>query len=430
MESKAEKVEVKSGLKLAGLPMSIFIPVAVIVIGAVYLNKLPAGMIGAFAVMMVLGAILGLIGNKTPIVKDYLGGGPIIAIFGTAALVYFQILPEKTIEIIDVFMTSGGFLNFYIAALITGSILGMDSKLLVKAGARYAAPLLAGVLGSFVLAGAVAGVIGYGWKDGILNIAMPIMGGGMGAGAVPMSQIYSELLGRDVTQVLSILVPALALGNMFSIIAAGLLDKLGKARPNLTGKGQLMKGFDYKAEKAEAPNIKLMGVGMLMSVAFFILGVLLNMVITPIHSYALMIIAVAICKIVGVVPDEVQKGANQWYQYIAQNLTLALLVGIGVSYTSLGDIINAISVQYVVLVAVVVVGAILGSGFVGKLVGFNFIESSLTAGLCMANMGGTGDVAVLSAANRMELMPFAQISSRLGGALILIIASIIVPLFV
>ncbi len=430
MESKVEKVEVKSGLKLAGLPMNIFIPVAAIVIGAVYLGKLPAGMIGAFAVMMVLGAILGVIGNKTPIVKDYLGGGPIIAIFGTAALVYYQVLPAKTIEIIDVFMTSGGFLNFYIAALITGSILGMDSKLLVKAGARYAAPLLAGVLGSFVLAGAVAGVIGYGWKDGILNIAMPIMGGGMGAGAVPMSQIYSELLSRDITQVLSVLVPALALGNMFSIIAAGLLDKLGKARPNLTGNGQLMKGFDYKAQKAEAPNIKLMGVGLLMSVAFFTLGVLLNMVIPPIHSYALMIISVAVCKIAGVVPDEIQKGANQWYQYIAQNLTLALLVGIGVSYTSLGDIINAISVQYVVLVAVVVVGAILGSGFVGKLVGFNFIESSLTAGLCMANMGGTGDVAVLSAANRMELMPFAQISSRLGGALILIIASIIVPLFV
>lgn len=430
MESKVEKVEVKSGLKLAGLPMNIFIPVAAIIIGAVYLGKLPAGMIGAFAVMMVLGAILGVIGNKTPIVKDYLGGGPIIAIFGTAALVYYQVLPAKTIEIIDVFMTSGGFLNFYIAALITGSILGMDSKLLVKAGARYAAPLLAGVLGSFVLAGAVAGVIGYGWKDGILNIAMPIMGGGMGAGAVPMSQIYSELLSRDITQVLSVLVPALALGNMFSIIAAGLLDKLGKARPNLTGNGQLMKGFDYKAQKAEAPNIKLMGVGLLMSVAFFTLGVLLNMVIPPIHSYALMIISVAVCKIAGVVPDEIQKGANQWYQYIAQNLTLALLVGIGVSYTSLGDIINAISVQYVVLVAVVVVGAILGSGFVGKLVGFNFIESSLTAGLCMANMGGTGDVAVLSAANRMELMPFAQISSRLGGALILIIASIIVPLFV
>lgn len=429
MESKSEYKGGTSELKLAGMSVTVFIPVAIIVIGAAYLNKLPGGMIGAFAIMMVLGAIFGLIGDKTPIVKDYLGGAPIVAIFGTAILVYLQVLPEKTIETIDVFMKGGGFLDFYIAALITGSILGMDSKLLVKAGARYAVPLIAGVIGSFALVGIVGGIIGYGWKDGILNIAMPIMGGGMGAGAVPMSQIYSEFLNRDATQVLSVLVPALALGNMFAIVSAGLLDKLGKIKPALSGEGKLMKGFDYKEEVEEAPDLLLMGAGMLLAVSFFTLGVLLNMVIKPIHSYALMIIMVAVCKIAGIIPEQIQKGASQWYKFIARNLTLPLLIGIGVSYTSIGDILDAISIQYIVLVAVVVIGSILGSGIMGKLVGFNFIESALTAGLCMANMGGTGDVAVLSAANRMELMPFAQISSRLGGALILIIASILAPLF-
>ncbi|WP_366798282.1 2-hydroxycarboxylate transporter family protein [Treponema denticola] len=91
--------------------------------------------------------------------------------------------------------------------------------------------------------------------------------------------------------------------------------------------------------------------------------------------------------------------------------------------------IGAFSISYVVLVLLVVIGAIIGAGLIGKLVGFYPIEAAITAGLCMANMGGTGDVAVLTASKRMELMPFAQISSRLGGAFIILLASFLVPLF-
>lgn len=423
-----EKKQLPNSILFAHLPVNFFIPVALITVIAVFMGKLPKGMIGAFAAMMVIGAVMEKIGDKTPIIKDYLGGAPIVAIFGTALLVYFNIMPQATNEIITNFMKGGGFLSFYIAALITGSILGMSSDLLVKAGSRFAAPLLAGVFTSFAFVAVVGGIMGYGWKEGILQIAMPIMGGGMGAGAVPMSQIYSGFLTMDVATILSILIPALALGNVFSIVAAGLLDKLGKIRPNLTGNGQLMQNFELKTEKEEAYDIKLMGAGLLVSCVFFVLGKILNAFIPAIHSYALMIISVAICKIVGVVPEEIEKGANQWYKFVAKNFTMALLVGIGVAYTNLGDVISAISIQYVVLVAVVVVGSIVGAGFVGKLVGFNPIESAITAGLCMANMGGTGDVAVLSASNRMELMPFAQISSRLGGALMLIIASFLLPI--
>jgi len=71
------------------------------------------------------------------------------------------------------------------------------------------------------------------------------------------------------------------------------------------------------------------------------------------------------------------------------------------------------------------VGAIIGSALVGQLVGFYPIDAAITAGLCMANRGGSGDIAVLGACKRMPLMAYAQVSSRLGGGIILIIGSVL-----
>ncbi|MEZ7170282.1 2-hydroxycarboxylate transporter family protein [Sporosarcina sp. OR05] len=415
-------------VKIFNLPILWFVGISIIAIYTMYMDLLPNGLIGALLIMVVLGELLGWIGDHTPIVKSLLGGGAIIAIFGSSYLAYAGLMPEGTIENITVFMKDGDFLNFYIAALITGSILGMNSKVLVQAGLKYAFPLLAGILGAITLAGIIGLLVGFSLQDSILVMTLPIMGGGLGAGAVPMAQVYSELLGKDTSYYMSLLIPALALGNVFAIIFAAGLNQLGKKFPSLTGNGQLIKGFTY-VQKESVLDYGKMGVGLLAAVTFYMVGQILGQFI-PIHPYALMIILVALVKGLNVMPAIIEEGASQWYQFVAKNFTLALLIGVGVVYTDLEAIIAAMSFQYVIIVMAVVLGAIIGSAIVGKLVGFYPIEAAITAGLCMANMGGTGDVAVLSAARRMELMPFAQISSRLGGALIILLAGLIVNFFV
>ncbi|SHM09974.1 citrate carrier protein, CCS family [Caldanaerovirga acetigignens] len=414
--------------KIAGFPISFFAILALIIFASVYLNLLPSNMIGAFAFMIVIGAILGEIGNRLPVVKDFLGGGPIVIIFGTAALVMFKMLPESTIKTVDNFMKVSNFLDFYIAALITGSILGMDRKLLVNAGARYFPALFGAIIVSLGFVSIVGALTGYGWKQALLYIGIPMMGGGMGAGAVPMSKIYGGVLKQDPTSILSIMVPAVALGNALAIIAAGLLDKIGKVKPQFTGNGKIIvsQEIDLTTGKKYDLNLTMMGMGMLMACTFYVLGNIIGKFIPSVHSFAWMIISVAVVKALGILPDKFEQAASQWYQFVMNYWTGALLVGIGISYTNLSDVVKAVSWQYLLLVSATVIGAILGSWIVGKWVGFYPIEASITAGLCMANMGGTGDVAVLSACKRMELMPFAQISSRIGGAIMLIIGGFMI----
>jgi malate:Na+ symporter len=54
--------------------------------------------------------------------------------------------------------------------------------------------------------------------------------------------------------------------------------------------------------------------------------------------------------------------------------------------------------------------------FAGRRLGMYPIESAIV-NACHSGQGGTGDIAILTAANRMQLVPFAQIATRIGGAI-------------
>jgi len=424
---------------LFGMDVKYFILISLIIIGASLGGRLPKGMVGAFPVIIILGVIFNVLGDHMPIVKTYFGGGAIVCIFVSAWLAWVKIMPPATTKIVADFMKGGGFLDFYIAALITGSMLSMNRQLLIKAAVRYLPAIVGGVIVALGLAGIIGTITGYGGLKAVLYIAIPIMGGGMGAGAVPLAQIFGSSLATKPEQVLSIMVPAVALGNAMSIVSGGLLDKLGKAKPSLTGEGQMLRGFSTAADEASLESKKeqeershvdyqTLGIGLLAATTFMVWGRIIQYFVPSIHYYAWMILSVALCKAFNIVPSRIATGCYQWFQFIMKNFTAPLLIGIGVAYTDMGVIVKSLTPIYIILCMATVIGAMIGSSLVGYIVGFYPIEAAITAGLCMANMGGTGDVAVLSAAKRMVVMPFAQISSRIGGAFILVLSSIILQI--
>ncbi|MBC5831148.1 2-hydroxycarboxylate transporter family protein [Vibrio metschnikovii] len=408
----------------------IFALSAAVILFSTLSNNLPTGIIGAIGVMVVVGYILNLIGDKTPIINQFFGGGAIVVIFGSSYLFHSGIMPHETTETVTTFVKGGGFLSFFIASLVTGSILGMDTQVLKKAALKYIPVILGGVACAFLFAGLVGSLLGEEFFSSVMLIALPIMGGGMGAGAVPLVEIMSGNTGMSAEMLLSKMVPALAIGNAMAIVIAGLLDKLGKVYPSLTGNGQLIRGNAEQpvASENESPiSINVLGIGALLAITMYFVGTMLSDVISM-HPYALMILFVALVKVMGLIPRELEKAAHGWYKFVVDNLTPALLVGIGVAYTDLNQILASLTMVYFLMVLATVLGAVVGAALIGRLIGFNPIEAAITAGLCMANMGGTGDVAVLAASKRMELMPFAQISSRIGGALMLIMATFIIEL--
>ncbi len=249
---------------------------------------------------------------------------------------------------------------------------------------------------------------------------------------MPLSIAYSQILGSSADVFVSQLVPAAIIGNVFAIICAALMKKLGDKRPDLNGNGRLVKSkkaneiFNQKEAEAKI-DFKLMGAGVLLACTFFIFGGLLEKFIF-IPGAILMIISAAAVKYANILPKKMEEGAYQLYKFISSSFTWPLMVGLGILFIPLDDVASVISIPFVIICISVVI-AMIGSGyFVGKLMNMYPVESAIVT-CCHSGLGGTGDVAILSASGRMGLMPFAQISTRLGGAGTVICATVLLRFF-
>ena len=394
--------------KWSGLSIQMFLGLLAIVALTVYVpfgGKEAAFLRGnflvIFSILAVFGILFGEIGDRIPIWNDYIGGGTILVFFASAVMGTYNLIPTKVLKAIDVFYGEQpvNFLELFIPALIVGSVLTVNRKTLLQSIAGYIPLILIGVVGA-TLGGIGAGLLfGKEPLDIIMNYVLPIMGGGTGAGAIPMSEMWAQKTGGNPKDWFAFAISILTIANVIAIFTGAFLKELGKKHPNLTGNGNLILDDTKEAVKEEA-GPKVVVTAKDLASAFAFIGVLFM------FSH---------------ISKEIQVYFSKYTIWVLMGA-----VGFG---TDVQEIINSLSIANLVIALAIVLGAVLLIMLASRRMKFYPVEAAITAGLCMANRGGSGDIAVLGAADRMELISFAQISSRVGGAMMLILGSMVFGFF-
>jgi Na+/citrate or Na+/malate symporter len=113
------------------------------------------------------------------------------------------------------------------------------------------------------------------------------------------------------------------------------------------------------------------------------------------------------------------------HHLFAKAASYPVLLGLGLTLTPFEVLLGALTPAYCVTTFVTVLTLAVSGLVVGRWAGLNPIESALI-NLCHSGMGSVGDMAILTSAYRMHLMPFAQLATRIGGALTVVIALMMV----
>jgi malate:Na+ symporter len=155
----------------------------------------------------------------------------------------------------------------------------------------------------------------------------------------------------------------------------------------------------------------------LLIISLYLLGLICFQTFKLPAPVAMLLLAV-LFQLVQAVPPSLRQGAYVVYQFFRRGVTYPLLFAIGVAMTPWDKLMQAFAVPNLVTIVATVATLVATGFFVGKWIKLYPIDAAIVIA-CRAGQGGTGDVAILTAANRMQLMPFAQIATRIGGAITL-----------
>ena len=431
----------KLSFEVCGLPLKYFIPFFVMVMVAGYGGFIPTAVlaegltassfVATIAYLMAVGGLFFWLGSTIPVVNNYLGGACLLPLLGASFLNEIGLVPESLVNGTKV-LIAGGFQDAYIAMLLVGSILMMDRKSLLNATTRYIPTIIGSQICaiSFVL---LAGrIIGFGPHKALFEIAAPCMSGGSVGALTTLPKLYSDLSGTDMTTEAGKFLCYASIANVLVVILTAVFDAVTKGNRKINGGGEILRKKtqnEIAAEKHQetGTDYKALGSGIFMAFALYLVGNILGNLpgLKVIPGLAWTILLGIVIKCSGILPEKYENNSVYAMNFALQALLPMLIAGIGIHSLKFSALTEYFSFGAFTVVVIAVTGAFLGASLFGHLFGLYAYEAGITAGLCACSIGSSGNLAVLSAANRMNLLAFASISTRIGGALMVICIGIL-----
>jgi len=413
--------------KVGIVPVPVFIILIFVIAGFTLTGTVPSDILMAIVLLSMGGFACAELGKRIPYIRN-VGAAAIFATFIPSYLAYHHLLPDPILKATIDFTKTSNFLYLFIACIIVGSILGMDRHVLIKGFLKIFVPLGIGSIVAGAVGTAVGVLLGLGAYHTFFFIVVPIMAGGVGEGAIPLSIGYAEILHQPQGDFFAQVLPPVMLGSLTAILFSGMLNYVGKRYPHLTGEGRLQPDEHDDMPPGDEPvhgfvDVTTIAAAGVTAVSLYLIGVLGQRLFGFPAPVSMLFIAVLL-KLTQAVSPQLQQGAFVVFKFFQTAVTYPLLFAIGVSLTPWDKLVAAFNLPYLITI-VSTVAALMATGFVvGKRLNMYPIDTAIV-NACHSGQGGTGDVAILTAANRMQLMPFAQIATRIGGAITVTVVLIV-----
>jgi Na+/citrate or Na+/malate symporter len=372
------------------------------------------------ALLVIVGGsyLIAALGRMLPAARD-LGVDVLLAVLVPSYLVYAGWIGPDLEAATRTMFQGADIIGVFITVLIVGSICAIPRRLLLVGAAKVAFPLVLGSLAALGVGVGVGILFGVAPLQTLMFKLLPIMSGGISTGVLPLSVGYGSILAEGNEGIVAMLLPPVIFGNLIALLCGGIFrfvsERYGKRILQASDAGPMRMSYDD--EDIVAPTRQDIVVAATLLAAFYLVGVV-GFLFANISVPLTVLVLAGLLKVTDATPAGWRRGILAIYDAVVRFVTFPIVFAVGLLFTPWTGIVEGLSAANLCIIGSAILTLGVSGYFISRFIGLDPFDGAVVT-LTRGAMGGTGALAILVASRRVYLMPFALISTRVGGAITL-----------